>query len=178
MSETNLSEYAALGANVALCELNIKPEGFLKAAGAVDALYSRKDRGSVMRKSAELIADFLDSFEETRGRKSSNLIRLISKSADWHESYDGFVRDAYVPLMEKRAAPGGMLAEVAMASPGLALTLTALIAGLGGAGWHYAEKQVDEDHIDIEKQEAVQNEYRRLADEIDRKITARSLRTQ
>jgi hypothetical protein len=49
---------------------------------------------------------------------------------------------------------------------------------LGGTGWHYAEKRVDEDHIDIEKQEAVQNEYRRLADEIDRKITARSLRTQ
>lgn len=186
MDHYSTAEAATNGAMVALAELNVTPDKFLKVAKNVDRLYSDPNRGAVMRKAAGIIADFLDKVPETRGRFASNLMRQMAKSADWHEQYDEYLRDAYTPIMEKKAAGKGKgpnaawltILDVVRDIPGSFFTVGAGLGGLGGALAHYAGKQVDEDHIDIEKQRAVQNEYLRLANEIDRKITARALRTQ
>ena len=180
------AEMATVGATVALTELGIKPQAFVKSAKNVDRLYSSTERGPVMRKAAAFVHSFLEQHASTRGRTASNLMALMSKSADWHESYDDYLREAFVPIMEKRAAVGkkgqggfaALLVDAVRNVPGGLFTVGALGGGLAGGVAHYAGKRVDEDHVDIEKHKAVRNEYQRLADEIDRKITARALRTQ
>lgn len=186
MDNRSTAEAATAGAMVALQELGVSPKNFLKTAKAVDTLYAHEGRAPVMRKAAAIVADFLENAPNTKGRASGNLMRLMSKSATWHASFDDYLRDAMEPFMEKRAKPGGrpgggsaglLAAFKDLGIPGF-LALTVGSGALGGGVAHYMGKQVDEDHVDIEKQRAIQNEYRRLADEIDRKITARTLRTQ
>lgn len=185
MDNHSTAEAATAGAIVALQELGVSPGNFLKTAKTVDQLFAREDRAPVMRKVAAMVADVLDAVPSTKGRLSSNMMRLMSKSADWHVHYDDYLRDAMEPFLEKRAKgnkPGAgtaglMAAFKDLGVPGF-LALTVGSGAIGGGVAHYMGKQVDEDHIDIEKQRAVQNEYQRLADEIDRKITARALRTQ
>lgn len=179
---TQQLDATTLGALTALREYNTDPESFVKVAKTVERLYQSEQRGPVMRKAASVIADLLGSCEDTKNKFAHNVMTLMSKSADWHTHYDAFLRDAYgvildnKPELAKQANAGGAAVTLAEMGPSALVTLALLTGGLGGAGMHYLDKHTDQDDLEIEKERAVQNEYKRLADEIDRKITARKMR--
>ena len=172
MDETTTAKI--LGSQLEIADHDLSRREFKKCAKAVETLFQREDRAPVMRTMAKIAAQVLEMNPDTRNKLAHNLLDGMSKSASWHKSFDPYLRDAFSCFMEKKALVRAMDTAYDNMYP---LLMAVLASGaMGGAGLHYLNKSVDRDTVDIEKQRAQQNEYIRLADELDRKVTARAKR--
>jgi len=163
--------YKQLGLNTGLKEYGINSSTFVKAANVVSRLESAEGGDSVWRMAAGQVREMLNSSPRTRNKTASFIMDEISKTENLLPVHRKIVSAAFEPLpLEKRAFGASDGLDI---TPGL-LSILIAAGGLGGGVMHYGGKMVDEDHIDIEKNQARKNEYLRLVDELDRKITLRT----
>jgi hypothetical protein len=162
------------GMDAALQEFGLTPSQFVQKLQTSNQLRSNPQGDAVFRKAAALASDMLANCESTRNGKARFILAAMSKTANWLPCHYRILQAAFDPdTMTKQALVGRP--DPIDFSSGL-FTALLLSGALAGGTAHYLGKQVDEDDVEIEKERAVYNEYLRLADELDRKVTAQALK--
>lgn len=166
-------------------ESGIPPEELKRKTRIAKQAKTHPERPVLLRKRADVLARILGDHESTRNGFSHNVYRILGQQEEWGPEHEDLLKEATLclsghpgrnPEFEKRAGPGGdgvFAAAEALPDIGVALAGLGL---LGGGAWHFMNKSVDSDKVDIEKQKAIYNEYERLANELDRKTRYRLLK--
>lgn len=167
----SLHFHKQLGIRSALNEIGMPVSTFMKTANLVAALDDRSDNAVVWRKAAAATAEVLASSPRTLNKVAHNIMKQLAGAEEWTPAYRRIVGRAFEPMQKQAFLDlGGDALEL---TPGL-ISLLALGGAIGGGVLHYADKAIDEDEIKIEKNQARYNEYLRLVDELDRKVTSQA----